>query len=128
MAISKDLPGVEVTITAGGRELREHDCIELKPVDRTVDHLIAATSNQIFAIKCTAQQDTKFKGSALVFFVYVDGQEIDGGWIGKTETKTGTAGVYSLGLQNTADTLRRYRFTDVESGMSLLIAHALVRG
>lgn len=117
MAISKDLPGVAVTVTTGGREFREHECIELKPVDRTVDLLIAATTNQIFTIKCTADESAKFNGSFLFFAIHVDGQEIDGQWVRKTAAKVSLATTRSFGLQDTVDTLRSYRFTNVESGM-----------
>ena len=117
MAISKDLPGVAVIITTGGRDLREYSCIKLEPEDRTVDRLVAATTNQIFTIECTADENTKFHGSFLFFVIHVDGQEIDSQAVKKPSAHVKLATTSSLGLYDTVDTLRRYRFTSVETGM-----------
>ncbi|KXT15335.1 hypothetical protein AC579_2821 [Pseudocercospora musae] len=110
MAISTDLPGVNVTITINDQALPEHILPDLDQVARTTDRLVEAQSNQVFEIQMHADPTTNFHGSQLAFKIFVDGRYIEkplisqvpGGWTEKSE-----------GMHFSPGQVRKYQFMDL---------------
>ena len=115
MAICDDLPGVQVTVTVGGNDLKEYRDAELEEEPRTTTCYIEAASGQTFAVSIAAEDTVKFSDDALCFHVSVDGQMMSGHLIFKHSLQYS---VTSEGRKGPDGQLRKYRFASLEIGRS----------
>lgn len=119
MAISDDLPGVEVAITVNGQDLREYIDPDLDEDDRTTTRYIEAASGQAFAIQTKVPKGFKFVANSLVFRMHIDGRWVSGPLVSK-ETCRFAAGHTIIEGKRVSDTqLQKFQFGSLETGTAL---------
>lgn len=112
MAISGELPGVEVTIRVHGQPLQEYE--ESLPMarERTVIRYIEIVEGQEFAIHLEAKQGTDLEGDCLAFFLFVDGQPISSPFLSPT-LQTGDE--YRVeGVENVLGMIQKFSFRRIK--------------
>ena len=78
MAVIKYVPGIEVTVTVNGNDLKEYVAPEIKDKRNAVTRYVEVTSDSDFEISCFVKHGRKMKADFLSFGVTVDGQWITG--------------------------------------------------
>ncbi|EME38589.1 hypothetical protein DOTSEDRAFT_29615 [Dothistroma septosporum NZE10] len=91
MAIIDNLPGVEVTVVAGGTALEEYIDKDTEEKPRTITRYVEAVSGQHFEVHINVAQGTKIKGDDLRFDIYMDGTRVDGPILSKSDIRQGSA-------------------------------------
>ena len=106
MAVSDDLPGVEVEIVVKGKALKEYKEEHIEEDERTTTRYIEATSGQEFAIRMKLRSSFKFKGDCIAFYIGADGQSVDGIIISEEDRKHKRV---SEGREEDGGFVRKYR-------------------
>lgn len=112
MAIIKLLPGVEVSITVDGSDLKELVNNAAKEPDRIVTRYIEVKDTQMFGVRVKVAKAFQFKESALIFHILIDGQ-LTKGTIVENGDMPKDLTIHGIGA---GDSLSRYRFTSLEVG------------
>lgn len=111
MAISDDLPGVSVGIFIDNQPLPEREMPDPDPQVRTVNCLVEAQTDKVFDIRMAIEANAVFKGEALKFKIYLDGNYIQGYTIHRDSSRK--FGI-SKGLRVASDRVRKYMFANVQ--------------
>ncbi|KAK3722677.1 hypothetical protein LTR37_002248 [Vermiconidia calcicola] len=114
MAISEDLPGVEVEVTVGGKGLREHEDRDLEEEPRSTIRYIEAISGLTFAISTKLLPHFEFKGDCIMFSISVDGVWTASPVILRTHGKKDRSPV-TEGKWIASDRIAKYRFATLET-------------
>ena len=118
MAISEDLPGVEVAVTVGGNDLQEYRDDTIEEEDRTTTRYVEAKSGQEFAIRMKVKKRFGYAAGAdtLSFRITVDGDFIAHPLIDRATTRMQDASRKAEGFQTPEGRLRKCKFTSLETG------------
>jgi len=116
MAITEELPGVDVSIVVYDEALKEYHDDTLEDEDHTNTSYIEAASGQRFRIRVTLSEDCKLLGDGLHFSFLPDGIYADGVILRRADSKYGTQVYHSEGRQSSKTTVECYRFATLETG------------
>lgn len=117
MAISDDLPGVEVSITQNGQALKEYLDDTLTEDERTVTRYIEATSDENSELCLKATRGTAFDGDCMGCRVEIDGQRIAEPLLEKSRTKSEDHIAIVEGIGIGGGTVKRFKFACLETGV-----------
>lgn len=118
MAISDQLPGLEVTVTQNGQAIHEHIYDEVVEEPRTKTRYIEAQSGQNFEICLRLAQGTNFQGDSLECRIFVDGTWVRTPLLLKRDTRFAALVEVTEGVKAQQDLLlRKFRFAGLQTGL-----------
>ena len=119
MAISDDLPGIEVAITVDEADLKEYRDPDLDEDERTTTRYIEATSGQAFAIRIKVSRKFKFAGDTLAFRIRVDGRKVGYPLVSSYRCRFASYELVERGCRVSETKTRRFEFSSLETGRLL---------
>ncbi|KAK5130485.1 hypothetical protein LTR08_002007 [Meristemomyces frigidus] len=115
MAVTEELPDVDVSVFVDGVALKEYHDTDVEEEARTVTRYIEATSGKSFEVHIKVNKSCKFLGNCIAFGIYVDGEGAVCPLIQKKICcKSGETNV-SMGINISPTQLTRYIFTSLET-------------
>lgn len=120
MAISDELPGVEVAVTVGGNDLKEYRDEDLEEEEGTTTRYIEAVSGQQFAIRMKVPRRFQFVADTLRFRTYIDGNYIGGVNVYAADCRHGPHTITRTRCHVSAREARKLEFSGLETGKSSL--------
>ncbi|KAF2480192.1 hypothetical protein BDY17DRAFT_33815 [Neohortaea acidophila] len=115
MAISDDIPGVDVAIVVNGKPLQEHKDSILVEEERTVTRYIEAVSGQSFEVRMTTNRQTRFKGDSLAFTIFMDGKEAESALMSKEACRSRRAVRTMKGAEIATGFVKKFFFSALET-------------
>ncbi|KAK6396689.1 hypothetical protein LTR65_008587 [Meristemomyces frigidus] len=115
MAVTEELPEVEVAIFVDGVALREYEDTDIEEEDRTVTRYVEATSGKSFQIHLKVETSCKFFGDCLAFAIYIDGKKVGSPIVMEKKCEKDAHTRVTKGMQVSADRNRSFVFTSLET-------------
>ena len=116
MAITDTAPGLEVTILVDGKPLKEYRNADDPDEEGTITRWIEAADGKNFVVHIKAGKNFKYKAEVLGCTIYTDGNRVSSPLIRPSESSATREGCHLPG-----DRLAKFRFSDLETGMSYVI-------
>lgn len=120
MAIIEVLPGVEITITAGGAALKEYLDQDTTDNSKTITRYVEAETDQNFSVSIKVNPETRFKAGLLCFEVFIDGNAISSSLVRKKWCKSTAYNLKIDGVPLPRRKVRNFHFADLKTGESYL--------
>lgn len=116
MAIIESLPGVEVTIVADGKPLKEYVDGDVEGELKSMRCYIEAVTGKLFEIRMKVAKGTKITRNRIDFKIAIDGQ-----WVGTPRSRRSKIARedterISEGRNVGGGKLQKYRFSELETG------------
>lgn len=116
MAISDDVPGLEICIVGDGRTLVEYEDKDITEEERTTTRFVQATSGQHFAILFNVAKGTNFKGDSLCCEIKIDGTVVKRHLLNKAYFRDKDYSSSLKGCEAPGEMIRKFSFASLETG------------
>lgn len=116
MAVSDEIPGLEVTITVNGKPLKEYEDTTLREEERTVTRYIEAVSGQEFKVCFKVRNGAHFAGNLLACKISMDGNFVVTPILRKVSSRHGDHVRTIDGQEQAEGMMKKFFFSAIETG------------